>query len=64
MKEFYVRTKRVWVKVSRLADKSFIFAIGYTNDFKAFSITKYSHEFVATISEASDLAKAKAADFA
>lgn len=58
MQDFYIRTKRHWLKVSRhYKNKSFTFALGYTNEFKAFYITNYSNEFVPTIKDAKEFAK-------
>lgn len=63
MKDFYIHSNRVWVKVSRAADKSFSFVIGYTGDFKGFSVTRYPHDFLPTIADAREMAKIKAADY-
>lgn len=63
MKEFYVRNARVWVKVSRKSDKSFVFALGYTGNVEAFAVTKYSKEFMPTIADATAMANTKAGDY-
>lgn len=63
MKDFYIRTERVWVKVSRRADKSFIFSIGYKGQLRAFTTNSYPHEFMPTISDARIMASVKAADY-
>lgn len=64
MKDFYVRTSAVWVRVSRRADKSFEFAIGHIGNVKAFNVCSYPHQFMPTIADAKVMAKNKAETYA
>lgn len=63
MREFYLRGSRVWVKVTRREDKSFVLETGYKGDARPFQTQRYPHEFMPTVADARALAKTKIADF-
>lgn len=56
MKDFTVTDKLHWVKVTRFADKSFLFAKGFCGDIKAYQTKTVSSEFMVTIKDAKEYA--------
>lgn len=57
MKDFTIKNETHWVKVTRFADKSFTFALGFKGDINAYRKSKFGKESKVTISEAKEHAK-------
>jgi len=64
MKEFYIRTARVWVKVMRnTKTREFSFAIGYAGQVKAFNVRTYDRAYPSTVKEAREFATSMTTDY-
>jgi hypothetical protein len=57
MKDFTIKNKTHWVKVTRHADKSFTFALGYIGDVDAYRKSNIGKASINTIAEAKEHAK-------
>lgn len=57
VKDFTIKNKTHWVKVTRFADKSFTFALGFSGDIRAYRKSKIGKDLKVTISEAKEHAK-------